>query len=149
MSVKSDHDPVVAGLAYFAIVFGIAFIFGAIRVTILIPRVGELLGVVIECPVILAVSWLASRWSIRKFRVPPELFARLVMGITAFSLLMTAELALATVIFGKKASEFVADLISSDAQAIGFGGQVLYGLFPIIEGSIAARGKSTRTSKRE
>jgi len=52
---------VKVGAAYFCAVFSVAFMLGTIRVVVLVPRLGELVSVSLEAPVILAVSWLASR----------------------------------------------------------------------------------------
>ena len=58
------------------------------------------------------------------------------MGSVAFGTLMVAEMILAVVAFGKTAGEFVQDLTSSKPHIIGLVGQVLYGLFPLIEGNV-------------
>jgi len=55
------------------------------------------------------------------------------MGASAFLLLMTTELLLSIVAFGKTANEFFEDLVSSEAQLAGLAGQTLYGLFPVIQ----------------
>lgn len=47
-----------AGLLYFAGVFAAGFACGGIRRILLVPSVGETWAVVIEMPVILAISWL-------------------------------------------------------------------------------------------
>lgn len=68
MSDRSDwprHDPlrtVLAGLAYFAVIFAAGVALGTVPVVLLIPRIGETAAVVIELPVILTVAWIASRW---------------------------------------------------------------------------------------
>ena len=50
-----------AGIFYFATVFAVGFALGTIRVLTIVPRVGEMVAIVIEVPFILAISWLASR----------------------------------------------------------------------------------------
>jgi hypothetical protein len=136
--------PVLAGMTYFAVVFGVAFCFGAIRGTLLVPRVGELATVLIELPLILSVSWKSVGWSVWKFDIPPRLIDRVIMGAVAFLLLMVAELTLSVVAFDKTASDFVQAMVSSTSQLIGLMGQVLYGLFPIIEGRIHRSRRGTR-----
>mmetsp|Transcript_14052 Transcript_14052/g.28336 ORF Transcript_14052/g.28336 Transcript_14052/m.28336 type:complete len:140 (+) Transcript_14052:263-682(+) len=128
-------SPVLAGLEYFAVVFAIAFVLGAFRVIILVPRVGELIGVLSETPIILTVSWKAATSIIRKRNISQRTADRAVMGSVAFGTLMVAEMMLAVVAFGKTAGEFVQDLTSSKPNIIGLLGQVLYGLFPLIEGN--------------
>ena len=45
------------GALYAIIVFVIGFIFGTIRVLLLVPRLGETNAVIVEAPIILAASW--------------------------------------------------------------------------------------------
>ena len=62
-----------AGVAYMLGVFVIAFAVGVIRVTQLAPRVGDLLAVLCEAPVVLGFSWVISRWCIRRSKVGTSL----------------------------------------------------------------------------
>ena len=89
-----------AGAVYFLAVFIVAFMVGAFRVIVVAPRLGEVMAVSLEAPVILIVSWVASRWATAKFAVSADRSARLLMGAVAFSLLLLAELALAVFAFG-------------------------------------------------
>jgi hypothetical protein len=140
MKTSNFHTTVtvsaLAGIAYFAIVFSVAFCFGAIRVSLLVPQVGALAAVLTELPLILVVSWKAVGWSVQKFDIPPIVINRTIMGVVAFLVLMGAELTLSVVASGKTASDFVSEIVSSTPQLIGLTGQVLYGLFPIIEGRV-------------
>ena len=81
---------VKAGAAYFAVVFAAGFVLGTVRVLLLIPRLGALTSVLLELPLMLAISWMACGWALRRFRVPPRIPPRLTMGATAFALLMLA-----------------------------------------------------------
>ena len=90
-----------ARLAYFGAVFVVGFMFGAIRVLVLVPRLGEIASVLLETPVILAVSWLVSGWTTQNFRVTSAVSRRLLMGIVAFGLLMLAEMGVSVFAFGK------------------------------------------------
>jgi hypothetical protein len=56
-----------AGVAYTAGVFVVAFALGTIRVMFVAPRVGNLLAVLLEAPIVLAVSWPISMWCARRF----------------------------------------------------------------------------------
>jgi hypothetical protein len=49
-----------AGFAYALGVFVFAFAVGTIRVTLVAPLLGKLLAVIIEAPIVLAVSWRVS-----------------------------------------------------------------------------------------
>ncbi len=70
-----------AGTAYVGIVFLIAFVLGVVRVMLVAPRLGPTGAVLLETPLILAVSWLASAWCVRTFRVPPAAVPRLAMAV--------------------------------------------------------------------
>ena len=51
-----------AGCLYALIVFVVGFVFGAVRVLLIAPRLGETAAVSIEAPFMLAASWNLSRW---------------------------------------------------------------------------------------
>lgn len=118
-----------AGLAYFLIVFAIGFGLGTLRTLVIVPRVGELVAVCLELPLMLGASWLVCRRLVR--RVAPAAAPRLVMGGTAFALLILAEFALAVLAFGQAPAAYAARL-SSPAGLIGFAGQVIFALMPLI-----------------
>jgi hypothetical protein len=80
-----------AGAGYFAIVVACGSVLGAIRIGLLAPRIGDLAAVVVELPVILAISWFVCGALIERFAVPRRPGARFAMGGLAFALLMTAE----------------------------------------------------------
>jgi uncharacterized membrane protein len=122
-----------AGAVYFAIVFSIAFLFGAIRVLLVAPRVGETAAVTLEAPLILAISWAASRRCVRVFKVRAEMASRLLMGAVAFALLMSAELGVSVLIFGRSAADFVPEYLSLPG-VIGLAAQLAFGLVPAIQG---------------
>eukprot|EP00957_Ditylum_brightwellii_P050886 3858940-Ditylum_brightwellii.AAC.1 len=137
-------SPIIAGATYFSIVFAVAFLFGAIRVSLLVPRVGELMAVLIEIPIILIVSWKTMKATVRNQRISKDVRDRGIMGLVAFSLLMVAELTLSVVVFGKKASDFLEDVTSLAPQFIGLYGQVAYGLFPLLEERIDSPRRNLR-----
>ena len=121
-----------AGLIYFAVVFAIGFLLGAIRTLWLEPRLGELPSVLIELPVILGASWLVCARIIRVRRVPATRLARLVMGATAFILLMAAETLLSLIAFAIPPTEYLGSFRET-ARAIGLFGQLLFALFPLLQ----------------
>jgi hypothetical protein len=87
-------------LAYFAIVFGIGFLLGAMRVPLLVPRIGAAAAELLELPLMLIAIVLVARWRQRK---SPDLDAaqQLVVGIVAFWLMLGAECALGAVLQGR------------------------------------------------
>jgi hypothetical protein len=150
----SSTSPIVAGLIYFCIVFGIAFVLGAVRVLVLVPRIGELYAVLIETPIILTISWMTMTWIVR-LKQPQQqqcdtnvviVQNRIVTGLVAFFFLMIAEWLLSVVVFNKTTAEFLEELTSSRPQIIGLLGQVAYGLFPVMEWWILSRTPSPTTT---
>jgi hypothetical protein len=55
---------VKAAIGYFAVVFGMGFLLGTLRVLHIAPRLGEEFAVLIELPLMLAISWVACSWII-------------------------------------------------------------------------------------
>ena len=66
------HPVVKAAFAYVTPVFAVAFVLGALRVTLVAPVAGPLLAVALEVPVVLALSWIVAgrEWISRPFFVP-------------------------------------------------------------------------------
>jgi hypothetical protein len=120
-----------AALAYFATVFGLGFALGTMRVLLIAPRIGETAAVMLELPVMLAASWVAAGWCVRRFAVPASAGARLAMGLLAFALVMVAELALAVLLFGQSPAQHL-DAYRHFAGAIGLSAQLAYALFPTL-----------------
>ena len=50
-----------AGLTYFAIIFGVGFVLGTIRVFLVVPRVGVRTAGLLEEPIMFVVILLAAR----------------------------------------------------------------------------------------
>ncbi len=111
---------VVAGLSYFACAFGAGFALGAIRVPLLVPRLGVRVAELIEMPLMLAVIVLAARWTVRRFALPPTLAARLGMGALALALLLGAEFTLVLWLQGLTLSTYLAsrDPVSGSVYAL-------------------------------
>ena len=121
-----------AAFAYAASVFSVGFGLGAIRLTLVAPRVGATVAVLLEAPVILTASWYLSKVIIARFRVPAEFGARALMGATAFAVLMGCELALSALVFDRSASQFVLQYASVPGL-IGLAAQVCFAVFPLCQ----------------
>jgi hypothetical protein len=122
---------VKAGSAYFALVFGIGFILGAIRVLVVAPRLGELVATLIELPIILTAAWIICERVSARFLVPDRWRPRLAMGGVAFALLMLAELGL-SVLLGNSIGEHL-DAYRSLHGALGLAGQMIFAMFPLVQ----------------
>jgi len=121
-----------AGLAYFALVFAAGFVLGTLRVLAMVPLLGESAAVILEVPVMLAISWVVCASLTRRFTVPPEMSPRLVMGGVAFVLLLAAEIILSATVFGRGPVAFANEL-AKPTGAAGFAGQVLFAHIPWIQ----------------
>ena len=124
-----------AGLAYFALVFGAGFALGVLRVSLLVPRLGERISELSEMPLMLAVIVMAARFVIRRFAVPLALPARLGTGLLALALLLSAELLMAVVLQERSLAEYVAsrDPVSGGVYLAML---VLFALMPAFVGQL-------------
>jgi hypothetical protein len=121
-----------AGIAYTAIVFVFAFAVGTIRATQIEPRVGEIPAVLLEAPIVLAVSWRVSLWCNRRFHVDRDSRARTLMGVVAFSFLMLLELSFSVFMFGETVVHYLVRT-ASISGAIGLATQVCFAVIPWIQ----------------
>lgn len=60
--------------------FGAGFVLGALRVTLLVPRLGKRIAELGEMPLMFGVILVAARFVIRRFAVPPSMHARFGKG---------------------------------------------------------------------
>jgi len=127
-----------AGAAYFLLVFAAGFLLGTVRVMLLAPALGETIAVLMELPVMLAISWFTCRLLVQRFSVPATASARLAMGVGAFIYLMLAEAILAITLFGESLAQFIADFSDLPAQ-LGLAGQIAFALMPLFERTLAKR----------
>lgn len=120
-----------AGSLYFTLVFAAGFLLGAIRVTLLVPRLGARTAELMETPVMLLVSYGAARWVIRKLAVPFTLSSRLGMGAIALALLLAAEFGFVLWLRGMTVSQYFAtrDPVSGTAYYVALG---FFALMPMV-----------------
>lgn len=107
-------------LTYFALVFGVGFVLGTVRVSLLVAALGERRAELLELPLMVLASFLAARWVVRRWRVPQGWRSRLPIGLAALALLLAAELLLALFLQGASPGEYVAgrDPVSGTAYAL-------------------------------
>ena len=128
--------PVGAGFAYAILVFAVGFALGAVRVLLVVPRLGATGAVLLEVPVILAASWWISRRCAARFEVSRTVAARLVMGLAAFLVLMLAEVSLSVVLLGGTVTGYLANLTTL-AGVIGLAAQVAFAAFPLAQARLS------------
>jgi hypothetical protein len=73
----------------------------------LVPRLGERFAEFLEAPVMLVVVFLAARYVIRRYALCAR-STRLIMGVLALALLVSAELLLVFAMTGDLPSEYIA-----------------------------------------
>lgn len=123
---------VLAGFLYASSAFAVGFMLGAIRVMFVAPRLGETLAVLLEAPLMLAVSWWLSRWSAGRFGILSNFSDALLMGVIAFATLTSAEGVTAVLLFGKTVQSYF-DGFASAAGMIGLLAQVCFAVFPMVQ----------------
>lgn len=119
-----------AGARYFGLVFAAGALLGTLRVLTLEPVVGAPGAVLAELPVMLAVAWIACGLVVRRSSVSTRFGDRGVMGVTAFALLLLAELTL-SLLLGRTLVEHLSLHRQLDAQ-LGLMGQLAFAGFPMI-----------------
>ncbi len=125
---------VAAGIVYFALVLVAGFVLGTIRVLFIAPQLGAVLAVLIELPIMLAVSWMACKFALTYFGIGNAIQVRFTVAIVAFVLLIGAEFALASAIFGRSPASYLADYLTLHG-ALGLIGQIAFGIIPLIQTS--------------
>ena len=125
------RNALFAAIAYFAATFALGFVLGAVRTLALEPRIGALPAVSIELPIILLSAWFICGWSLRRFSVDTDLVHRLLVCVSAFALLMAAEISLSIFGFSRTLDEIFADWRTAPG-ALGFAGQIVFALFPLV-----------------
>lgn len=99
-----------AAFVYFAVVFAAGFAFGAVRVPLLVPRLGVRAAELVEMPFLLVAIVLLSRW---RQRQTPELSpaAQLGVGMLALGMMLAAECAVG---FGVAGQDPLESLLAHD-----------------------------------
>lgn len=134
---------IIAGVSYFTLIFALGFALGAIRILVIAPRLGSTGAVFLEVPIMLTASWILCGWLVRRFRVSPVIGARLAMGITAFALLMLAELGVSVFVFDRSPAEHVATYLSWSAVP-GLAAQIAFAAMPLFRREDPSSPSSTR-----
>lgn len=119
---------VKAALAYTLPVFAVAFLLGALRVTLVAPQTGPLLAVALEVPVVLALSWAVAGRVLARWPAPNS--QRPALALLAFVLLMLLEL-LTALAFGQTPAQFLSAMTTAPG-ALGLAGQIGFSLIPLI-----------------
>lgn len=125
-----SRSTIRAGLAYATIVFGAGVVLGTFRNLLLVPRFGEIASVLLELPLMLAVSWWVAGVVVRRFRVPARAMQRIAMGGVALVALWIAEAALLALL-GTPLAQIPAAFVAGGG-AVGLAGQIVFATFPLL-----------------
>jgi hypothetical protein len=136
-AANSRNGWAIAGIIYAIAVFAVGFALGTVRVLLLAPRVGPLLAVAVEIPIMLWVSWKISRRCCSRYSLSTAASTRAAMGLIAFALLMLLELATSLFVFGNSWSGYLGSF-NSTAASIGLAAQLAFAAIPAIQGQRAA-----------
>ncbi len=123
--------PLASGAAYFAVVFAAGFVLGTLRVLLLVPAVGERAAELLETPAMLLASYLAARWSVRRFAVPSDARRRLPVGLVALALLVTAEFVVVVALRQESLAAYVAGR-DPVAGSVYLAALALFALMPVL-----------------
>lgn len=123
-----------AGAIYFAAVFALGFVLGALRTTVLVPRLGPTAAVAVEVPVMLAAAWLICGAVLARLKVPARGRDWLAMGAVALALLWLAE-ALLALALGMGFGAYAASL-ATPAGVLGMAAQLVFAAFPLVRGRV-------------
>ena len=96
----------VSALVYFLIVFGAGFLLGVVRVSLLVPRLGERTAELLELPVMLIVIYLTAMFVVRRFKTF-SVWDTMFTGFFALFLLLLAEFGLVLSIRGISIQDYL------------------------------------------
>jgi hypothetical protein len=136
----------IAGFAYFSLVFGAGFVLAPLRLLWLLPRVGERAAELIELPLMLVVAALAAKWVLGRFCRGCRSGRRIAIGAIALSLMLVAEFGLVLPLRGLGPLEYLAtrDPVSGTAYYLAL---LLFALMPWLLGR-PRRTRAQRPSAR-
>ena len=98
----------IRGAVYFALVFGVGFMLGIVRVLALVPRFGERWAELAEMPLMLIAIVVSARFVVRRFPATQR-GSYLVSGGSALLLLIVVELSVVLAMRGMPFSQYVAE----------------------------------------
>jgi hypothetical protein len=127
-----------AGAAYFALVFGLGFLLGALRQLLTGAGLSRGMLVAAEIPVMLVFAWWAAGRCAERFGVAISAAARLTMGAVMFALLRLGELATGVALMGQTVQDHAVALATT-AGLLETAPQLLTALFPLIRARLTAR----------
>jgi hypothetical protein len=96
-----------ASLVYFALVLGIGFCLGVMRVPFLVPRIGERWAELAEMPIMAATIFFSAGYILRRFPKVDRRGKALAAGTLALFFAVCAELGLAVAFQSQSLAEYI------------------------------------------
>lgn len=128
---------VVPALQYVGLVFATGFVLGAARVAFLVPVLGVRGAELLEQPVMIAASWLAARWVVRRHALA-EAGVALRVGLFAVAVLLGLEVGLGVALGGRAPLDVLLDKDPVSGPAY-YASVCIFGLLPWLLTRRAAR----------
>ncbi len=119
----------MAGL-YAALTFATGVLMGAARILLIAPLAGPIAAVMLELPIMLALSWLICGWIMDRPWAFRRLLDRAAMGVAAFALMMALEMGMALLVFGQSPAAVLKGL-AAPAGVLGLAGQAAFAMLPL------------------
>ena len=127
-----------AAFTYALIVFGIAFVIGAIREVFIVPHTGLVTALMIEFPIMVAVIAGAAIFIFNRLPRPQLFAARLAIGLLGLGLMLAAENMTAYCLRG--VSAFAQwHTVPPEAQIINVTGLAVLVMMPLLIGAFYNR----------
>ena len=121
-----------AGVLYCGMVFAAGFGLGVMRTLFVAPLSGEFVGVLLEAPMMLAISWNACGWVAERLDVPQPFLDRLVVGGVALAMLIFAEAVVALFAENRSLTDYFVSYARS-AMLLGLLAQLAFAVFPMVQ----------------
>lgn len=97
------------GVRYFAMLFGIGFALGLVRVPLLEPKLGARAAELVEAPIMLLAITLVGRWTGRSVGTAYGAAMKLAVGVLAVVLVLGADVVVGVVLRGMTVREVVTE----------------------------------------
>jgi len=121
-----------AGVIYGLAMFAAGFVFGVLRLHLLVPHLGRAEAVLVEIPLMLAAAWIFSAGIAALWELGREARGRIAMGAAGLAVLVACE-ALFSIFILRHSPEAFLRGFATLAGALGLAGQVLSATFPLVQ----------------
>ena len=126
-------SPFGPAAAYAAIVFGAGFVLGAVRVLLVVPRIGTRAAELLEVPLMIVISFVAAGWICRRLGSDATAARALAVGALALLFLLIAEVLTGIALRGTSARDALVnpDPVSGPLYYLSL---ALFALWPALRG---------------